>query len=135
MCFSDDSREKTNVSLLAYVALRDSIACMGFVDTVKGHVKDVVLAVLEDERTEAAVRRLVAQVVLPVIPVAIGAAVDRAFNRATDLDQDGRPDIAEVVDAAKSSIDKLLPPGITLPVIGDVGEFLGGLFPNFNRPS
>jgi hypothetical protein len=108
---------------------------MGFVDTLKAHTKDVVLDVLEDPRTEAIATRLVAKVVLPLIPVAVGAAVDRAMDRVTDLDQDGRPDVGEVVDAAKSSIDKLLPPGINLPVVGDLGKFIGGLFPDFGRPA
>lgn len=112
-----------------------SVGAMGIVDSLKSHVHDVVIRLLEDPRTEAALQRIVVQVVLPVIPVAVGAAVDRAADRLTDLDQDGRTDAAEVVDAAKGAIDKLLPPGIVLPVIGDVGAFLGGLFPDFERPA
>lgn len=105
---------------------------------VRSWVKELVIDVIEDERAQAAAMalgaKLVTQLVLPVLPVAIGAAIDKAFDRITDLDQDGKPDIAEVVDSARDSIDKLLPPGINLPVIGDLGEFIGGFFPNLNRP-
>lgn len=102
--------------------------------SIKTWVKELVIDVIEDERAQQAIHtvgaKLITQLVLPVIPVAIGAAIDRAMDRLTDLDQDGKPDVGEVVEAARDSIDKLLPPGINLPVVGDLGKFIGGFFPN-----
>ncbi|AXN53306.1 hypothetical protein PBI_THONKO_34 [Mycobacterium phage Thonko] len=104
---------------------------MSLREKAKAFIKETAISIIEDPRTETALRGIVARVVLPIIPVAVGAAVDRAADRLTDLDQDGKPDIGEVVDAARDGIDKLLPPGINLPVIGDLNEFVGGFLPNF----
>jgi hypothetical protein len=100
--------------------------------SMKSWAKELVIDILEDERTQAVGMKFVATTVLPIIPVAIGAAVEKAMDRLTDLDQDGKPDIGELTDAAKQSIDKLLPPGINLPVIGDLGKFIDGFFPNLS---
>lgn len=104
--------------------------------SIQSWTRDLVISVIEDKRTEAAALRiggqLVTQLVLPVITVAVGAAVEKAADRLTDLDQDGKPDIGELTDAAHASIEKILPPGINLPVIGDLGKFLGGFIPDLS---
>jgi hypothetical protein len=105
------------------------------IDVIAGVVADPrVAAMIDHQRAqiEAFVKRMILENVLPVIPIAIGAAVDRAADRLTDLDQDGKVDAGEVVDAARDSIDKLLPPGINLPVIGNLNDLVKGLFPDLS---
>lgn len=104
--------------------------------SLKSWTRELIIEVLQDERTEKVALsvggKLVTQIVLPAITVAVGAAVEKAADRLTDLDQDGKPDIGELTDAAHASIQKVLPPGITLPVIGDLGSFIGGFIPDLS---
>lgn len=87
--------------------------------SIRSFVSGVVIDVIEDERTQAVAEKLVGAVitkyVAPLIPSAIGAAIDQAFSHITDLNSNGKPDVTEVVEAATSIFDSLLPPWLKVP--------------------
>jgi hypothetical protein len=89
--------------------------------SIKSFVADVVIQVIEDERTQAVAEKLVAttitKYVAPLIPPMIAAAIDQAFDHLTDLDNNGKPDVAQVVDAAQAVIGPFLPPWLKIPGI------------------
>lgn len=89
-------------------------------------VTGVIVGVLSDPKVQALIEKLVGNIVakqiLPVIPVAIGAAVKAGVDDVIDR----IPGVSGVVDAVKtseaaaSSIVDMIPGLNSLPIIGDL---------------
>lgn len=89
--------------------------------SIQSFIKDIVIGVIEDERTQVVAEKLVGQVIVkyvtPLIAPTVAAAIDQAFDHLTDLNRDGKPDVQQIVDAGKSIIDQFLPPWLRIPGI------------------
>lgn len=105
---------------------------MSILTSVKNHVKEVGVGIVTDERVQESIKKWVSDLlgdimtekILPVVPLAVGAAVTAGMESVAkaDLNNDGKPDIEQVADAARQAIDALLPPSITLPFIGNLRD-------------
>lgn len=88
-------------------------------------VKDVIVKVIADPQTKQAIKdilgELITERILPIIPVASAAAAVEAITSA-DLNRDGKPDLAQVTDAAAAALDQLIP-NITFPGLGQLADF------------
>lgn len=86
------------------------------------------LAILEDPKFQAAVEnilgKLITERILPLVPIAVGAAVKSAVDEVVDK-VPGINAVVDVVSTTESAIGALtnLIPGIVLPVLGDIENF------------
>lgn len=85
----------------------------------------LIVAVLTNEEVQATIKKLIgniiAEQILPIVPVAVGAAVKAGVDDIIDHIPgiDGVVDAVKTSEAAAASIVDLIPGLDSLPVIGD----------------
>jgi hypothetical protein len=93
---------------------------------VQTFIINIIIKVLTDPKVLAQIEKLIANIVakqiLPVVPVAVGAAVKAGVDNVIEHipGVSGVVDIAKTTEAAAASIVDLIPGLGSLPIIGDV---------------
>ena len=80
-------------------------------------VRETAVGIITDDEVQATVEKLVGKVVTtyvtPIIPAAVGAAVDKAFaniRTLADFNDDGKVNVEDASKAVHDTFDQLLPP-------------------------
>jgi len=90
----------------------------------------LIIAVLSDDRVQQMIRNLLGQLIteriLPLIPVAIGAAVKRALDELIERVPgiDGVVDVVQATDAARDTLNNLIPDiDFGIPALDELMDF------------
>lgn len=84
----------------------------------------IIIKVLSDERVQKMIKdllgNLITERIVPLIPVAVTAAVDAVVKQIPGVDN--IKDLGSVADTVRNTLNDLIP-DIDLPVIGDLTDF------------
>jgi len=78
-------------------------------------LRELIISVLADERTQAIIKNLLGQLIteriLPLVPVAVGAAVKAAIDEVIQKvpGLEGVVDVVQATDAARDTLNSLIP--------------------------
>lgn len=85
---------------------------------------NIIISVLSNEKVQQMIKDLIGGIiterVLPLVPVAVTAAVDAAIKQIPGVEN--LKDVSAVADHARDALNKMIP-DIDLPVIGDLTDF------------
>lgn len=93
---------------------------------IKKAIRDIIVSVIADPKVEAMVDRLITGKFLPLINVAIGAAVKSAIDTIVEKTPglSGVVDGVKAVDDARDKMNEMLAE-VNLPLIGNLGDLFG----------
>jgi len=93
-------------------------------------LRDLIISVLADERTQAIIKNLLGQLIteriLPLVPVAVGAAVKAAIDEVIQKvpGLEGVVDVVQATDAARDTLNDLIPDiDFGIPALDELIDF------------
>jgi len=93
-------------------------------------LRDLIISVLADEHTQAIIKDLLGQLIteriLPLVPVAVGAAVKAAIDEVIQKvpGLEGVVDVVQATDAARDTLNSLIPDiDIGIPALDELLDF------------